>query len=174
MQRALIHNKIYEIRGQKVMLDRDLAELYEVETRILNQAVRRNIRRFPADFMFQLNEQELLNWKSQTVISNSIKMGLRKPPLAFTEQGVSMLSTVLNSERAIAVNIAIMRTFVLVRQHALNYNDLQAKLQKLEKTNNKKFKEIYAALNMLINDKELNEAQKAREPIGFKTNTKSK
>ncbi|MES2882288.1 MAG: ORF6N domain-containing protein, partial [Bacteroidota bacterium] len=124
MELALIQNKIYEIRGQKVMLDRDLAELYEVETRVLNQAVRRNLKRFPADFMFQLTEQELTNWKSQTVISNSINMGLRKPPLAFTEQGVSMLSTVLGSERAIAVNISIMRTFVLVRQHLLNFKEL--------------------------------------------------
>lgn len=151
------------------MLDRDLAEMYEVDTRVLNQAVRRNISRFPADFMFQLTSKELENWKSQIVISNSIKMGLRKPPLAFTEQGVAMLSSVLNSEQAIELNIAIMRTFVLIRQHALNYKELQDKLVKLEKKYNKNFKEIYAALNLLIDDKVVRDEQTNREPIGFKT-----
>lgn len=169
MQLSLIQSKIYEIRGQKVMLDRDLAELYGVETRTLNQAVKRNAKRFPPDFMFQLNEKEMNDWKSQIVISNSIKMGLRKPPFAFTEQGVAMLSSVLNSEKAIDVNIAIMRTFVLVRQHALNYKELQEKLQKLEKTYNKNFKEIYHALNLLLEEKAVQEEQKNREPIGFKT-----
>jgi hypothetical protein len=143
MQLSIIQSKIYEIRGQKVMLDRDLAEIYGVETRILNQAVRRNSSRFPEDFMFQLTEQEFGNWKSQIVISNTEKMGLRKRPLAFTEQGVAMLSSVLNSEKAIEVNIAIIRTFVLVRQHTLNYKELQDKLQKLDKKNAKNFKEIY-------------------------------
>ena len=90
-------SKIYLIRGEKVMLDRDLAKLYEVETRILNQAVRRNEKRFPADFMFLMSKVEMDDWKSQIVISNSEKMGLRKPPLVFTEQGVAMLSSVLNS-----------------------------------------------------------------------------
>ncbi len=151
------------------MLDRDLAELYEVETRALNQAVRRNPKRFPSDFMFQLTEKELRDWKSQFVISNSIKMGLRKPPLAFTEQGVSMLSGVLNSDKAIEVHIAIMKTFVLIRQYALNYKDLQDKLQKIEKKSNKSFKEIYHALNLLLEDRTAQEEQKNRERIGFKT-----
>ena len=128
-----IQNKIYEIRGLKVMLDRDLATLYEVETRILNQAVRRNIDRFPPDFMFQLTAKEFQNWKSQIVTSNSEKMGLRKLPLAFTEQGIAMLSSVLNSEKAINVNIAIIRTFILIRQYALNYKELETKIKKLEK-----------------------------------------
>jgi len=96
-----IMNKIYLIRGKKVMLDRDLAELYGVETRVLNQAVRRNEKRFPVDFMFQLTAKELDDWKSQFVISNKERMGLRKAPLAFTEQGVAQLSSVLNSETAI-------------------------------------------------------------------------
>ncbi len=96
-----IQSKIYVIRGQKVMLDRDLAELYEVETRTLNQKVKRNQRRFPSDFMFQMTKEDIEEWKSQIVISNSIKMGLRKPPYAFTQMGVSMLSSVLNSETAI-------------------------------------------------------------------------
>ncbi|WP_235524254.1 ORF6N domain-containing protein [Pedobacter sp. Hv1] len=98
-------NKIYEIRNQKVMLDRDLAELYGVETRTLNQAVKRNRDRFPEDFMFQLNTQELENWKSQIVISNRERLGLRKAPFVFTEHGVLMLSSVLNSSQAISVNI---------------------------------------------------------------------
>lgn len=106
-----IRTRIHVIRGQQVMLDFDLAELYGVETRVLNQAVRRNIERFPEDFMFQLTDDELRNWKSQIVISNSIKMGLRKNPLAFTEQGVAMLSGVLRSPIAIQVNIRIMRAF---------------------------------------------------------------
>jgi len=106
-----IISKIYLIRGKKVMLDRDLAELYKVETRILNQAVKRNESRFPADFMFRLTAEELKDWKSQNVTSNKEKMGLRKLPLAFTEQGVAMLSSVLNSETAIDVNIQIIRIF---------------------------------------------------------------
>jgi len=111
-----IISKIYMIRGKKVMIDRDLAELYDVETRVLNQAVRRNEKRFPEDFMFQMTKEEMENWKSQIVISNSEKMGLRKPPLVFTEQGVAMLSSVLNSDRAIMVNIQIMRVFTKMRE----------------------------------------------------------
>ncbi len=110
-----IQSKIYLIRGQQVMLDRDLAQMYGVETRVLNQAVKRNIERFPEDFMFQLTDEELINWKSQIVTSNSIKMGLRKPPYAFTELGVAMLSSVLNSKLAIQINMGIMRTFVAIR-----------------------------------------------------------
>mgnify|MGYP001172645654 CR=1 FL=1 len=112
----VIMSKIYFIRGVKVMLDRDLAVLYQVETRILNQAVRRNEKRFPGDFMFQLSKKEMDDWKSQIVISNSEKMGFRKPPLVFTEQGVAMLSSVLNSDRAIMVNIQIIRVFTKIRQ----------------------------------------------------------
>jgi len=102
-----ITNIIYFIRGQKVVLDRDLAELYGVETGQLKRAVRRNIDRFPLDFMFELTKKELEDWRCQFGISNSIKMGLRHPPMAFTEQGVAMLSCVLNSKRAIQVNIQI-------------------------------------------------------------------
>jgi hypothetical protein len=120
MELALIQSKIYVIRGHKVMLDRDLAEMYGVETRVLNQAVKRNMDRFPNDFMFQLTEKEFENWKSQIVISNTIKMGLRKLPYAFTELGVAMLSSVLNSKTAIQINMGIMRAFVAVRQLVLN------------------------------------------------------
>ena len=112
----IIEQKIFMIRRHKVMLDRDLASLYAVKTMVLNQAVKRNINRFPQDFMFQLSKKEMENWISQIVISNKEKMGIRRKPCAFTEQGVAMLSSVLNSERAVQVNIAIMRAFVKLRQ----------------------------------------------------------
>ena len=115
-QLDVIQNKIYEIRGQKVMLDRDLAEMYGVEMRTLNQAVKRNGERFPCDFMFQLTDEETQDWRSQFVMSNSIKMGVRRNPYAFTELGVAMLSSVLNSKVAIQVNMNIMRAFVAIRR----------------------------------------------------------
>ena len=110
-----IENLIRVIRGKQVMLDRDLARLYGVETRVLNQAVQRNIERFPEDFMFQLSKEEFENWKSQIVISNSIKMGARKLPYAFTENGIAMLSSVLRSQQAISINIQVMRAFNAMR-----------------------------------------------------------
>jgi phage regulator Rha-like protein len=129
----VIEGKILLIRGKKVMLDRDLATLYGVETRTLNQAVRRNINRFPEDFMFQFTRGEMENWKSQIVISNKDKMGLRKRPYAFTENGVAMLSSVLSSERAIEVNIQIMRTFTKLREMLLTHKELAHTLAQLEK-----------------------------------------
>jgi ORF6N domain len=168
MQLSVIQNKIYEVRGQKVMFDRDLATMYEVETRVLNQAVRRNIERFPSDFMFQLSDKEFENWKSQIVISNSEKMGLRKRPLAFTEQGVAMLSSVLNSKKAIDVNIAIIRTFVIIRQMAVEHKDLNEKIIKLEKKYNKNFKEVFKALEYLVAEKQHAEDINDRRRIGFK------
>jgi hypothetical protein len=128
-----IINKIYFIRGRKVMLDRDLAVLYGVETKVLNQAVRRNLKRFPDDFMFQLTAGELQNWKSQIVTSNRENLGLRKLPLAFTEQGVAMLSSVLNSETAIEVNIQIIRIFTRMRELLLTHKDILVKLEQIEK-----------------------------------------
>lgn len=172
MQLSLIQSRIYEIKGQKVMLDRDLADLYGVETRVINQSVRRNAGRFPPDFMFQLTAEEFNALRSQIVtLEKGQGRGKHSKylPYAFTEQGVAMLSSVLNSEKAIAVNIVIMRTFVLVRQHALGYKELHEKLQKLEKKYNKNFKEIYHALNLLLNDKAVQDEQQNREPIGFKT-----
>ena len=127
----VIKKRIYEIRGQRVMIDRDLAELYGVETRTLNQAVKRNMERFPEDFLFTLTEQELENWKSQIVISNSIKMGLRKLPLAFTELGIAMLSSVLRSETAIQVNINIMRAFVMIRQTVAAWQSTNMRVEQL-------------------------------------------
>jgi hypothetical protein len=112
-----IMNKIYLVRGHRVMLDRDLAELYDVETKVLKQAVRRNLMRFPKDFMFEMTKKEFENWRSQVVTSNSgDNMGLRYSPYCFTEQGLTMLSCILNSKRAIAVNIQIIRTFHKMRE----------------------------------------------------------
>lgn len=167
----VILNKIFIIRGQKVMIDRDLADLYGVETRVLNQAVRRNIKRFPDDFMFQLTAGELENWKSQIVISNKEKMGMRKPPLAFTEQGVAMLSSVLNSETAILVNIQIIRTFTKIRKMLENQKAILEKLEKLELQNNeheKSIQLIFEYLKQLEEIKHRQLEQEHRKEIGFK------
>jgi hypothetical protein len=171
MQLSQIQNRIYEIRGFKVILDFDLAALYDVETKRLKEAVRRNFERFPADFMFLLTSEEykVLRTQIASLVSEGRGKYAKYPPFAFTEQGVAMLSSVLNSTKAIEVNISIMRTFVLIRQHALNYKELQEKLLQLEKKYNKNFKEIYHALNLLLEDKESQEQQNKREPIGFKT-----
>ncbi len=126
-------SKIYLLRGRKIMLDRDLAEMYGVETRTLNQAVKRNFRRFPEDFMFQMTEEELDDWKSQNVRSNKEKMGLRKLPNVFTEQGVAMLSGVLNSETAIEVNIRIMRVFTKLRESLMANQEILLKLEQLDR-----------------------------------------
>ncbi len=127
-----IQNKIYTIRGVQVMLDRDLAGLYQVETKALNQAVKRNIDRFPKDFMFQLSNEEFDNWRSQFVTSNSDKMGLRRPPYAFTEQGVSMLSSVLKSKIAIDISIQIIRTFVNMRKFISSNNLIHERFERIE------------------------------------------
>jgi hypothetical protein len=124
---------IQVIRGQRVMLDRDLADLYGVRTQVLNQAVRRHLGRFPDDFMFQPTPQETQNWRSRIVTSNlAALMGMRRRPLAFTEQGVAMLSSVLNSERAVEINIAIMRAFVKLRQAVLFDASLAERMEKAE------------------------------------------
>lgn len=148
--RDIIEKKIFVIRGQKVMLDRDLADLYGVETRVLNQAVRRNTSRFPGDFMFWLTEKEMENWISQIVISNKQKMGIRKRPYAFTEQGVAMLSSVLNSERAVQVNIHIMRVFIGLRKAAFTYAVLRRKIEEMEQKYDKQFKIVFDALKKLL------------------------
>ena len=162
----VITSKIYLMRGMKVMIDKDLAILYGVETRSLNQAVKRNIKRFPKDFMFQLNEKEVMNWKSQIVISNSEKMGLRKNPYAFTEQGVAMLSSVLNSDRAIMVNIQIIRIFTKMREMLLMHKDILLKLEKIElevSDHDEKIKLIFEYLKQL-----LIQPKQDRTQIGFK------
>ena len=162
----LVMNKIYFIRGQKVMLDRDLAGLYKVETRTLNQAVRRNIYRFPEDFMFQLTAKEFENWISQIVISNSEKMGFRKRPFAFTEQGVAMLSGVLNSPAAIAVNIQVIRVFTRMRALLLTHKDILLQLEKLEKKTGRHDEQIVLIFDYL--KKLISPAPQPRRRIGFR------
>jgi hypothetical protein len=164
-----ILNKIHIVRGEKVMLDRDLAQLYNVETRSLNQAIKRNIKRFPKDFMFQLNENEFSNLISQNVISSW--GGVRKLPFAFTEQGVAMLSSILNSDIAIEVNIRIIRVFTKMREYALTHKEILLQLSKLEKEtkgNSKDIENIFAVLKELIEKQ--NKPVPPRNPIGFKTN----
>src|SRR5690606_21415184 len=169
MELTIVKDKIYVSRGCKVMLDFDLEELYGAETRLLKQAVRRNIDRFPDDFMFELSENELKDWRSQFVMSNpSNRMGLRYPPFAFTEQGVAMLSSVLKSKKAIAVNIAIMRAFVMLRQHLTDYDNLKEQIEQLEKEMNVKFKDIHQALNYLLQKDNVQTEQENRKRIGFK------
>ena len=150
---------IYLIRGEKVMLDSDLADLYGVETRVLLQAIRRNRDRFPEDFMFQFSEEELENWRSQIVMSNpAAKMSLRRPPYAFTELGVAMLSTVLRSQTAIQVNIAIMRTFVRVREILATHRDLARKVEE----HDRQISNLYKVVEKLL---ALPEPKK--NPIGY-------
>jgi hypothetical protein len=151
-----IERSILLIRGQKVLLDMDLAQLYGVETRALVQAVNRNRSRFPADFMFQLSKRELDDWRSHFVMSNpGTKMGLRRPPYAFTEQGVAMLSSVLRSERAVAVNIEIMRTFVKLREMLAGHAELAQRLQELEKKYDAQFRVVFDAIRQLMAPPEL-------------------
>jgi hypothetical protein len=145
-----IVSKIYLIRNSKVMLDRDLADLYEVETKALKQAVRRNIDRFPPDFMFELSKEEFEKWRSQFVTSNADKMGLRYKPMAFTEQGVAMLSSVLRSKRAIQVNIQIMRAFTQLRQMLSSHEDLKRKIEEMEERYDEQFKIVFEAIKQLI------------------------
>ena len=130
----VIISKIYIIRGQKVMLDRDLAELYGVETRTLKQSVRRNADRFPNDFMFEMTGKEFKRWGKENITTPADIMGLRHPPFCFTEQGVTMLSCVLNSKKAIDVNIRIIRIFTRMREMLLTHKDILLKLEQLEKS----------------------------------------
>jgi hypothetical protein len=129
----IIMNKIYLFRSKKVMIDRDLAELYGVETKRLKEAVRRNISRFPEDFMFEMDGDELENWRTQFASSNSDRLGLRYPPFCFTEQGVTMLSCILNSERAIAVNIQVIRIFTKMKELLITNKEILLQLEKIER-----------------------------------------
>lgn len=158
-----IEAKIFLFRGFKVMLAQDLALLYGVETRTLNQAVSRNRERFPEDFMFQLTENEVLSLRSQFVISNSERGGTRYSPYAFTEQGVAMLSSVLKSKQAILVNIQIIRAFTKLRE-MMNENDsLRLKLEVLEKRFDEQFKVVFDALRRILTVEDSPKAE-----IGFK------
>ncbi|RZJ51366.1 MAG: ORF6N domain-containing protein [Flavobacterium sp.] len=163
-----ISNKIYFIRGQKVMLDRDLAILYGIETKVFKQAVKRNISRFPEDFMFELNKSEFENWRSQFVTSNSDKMGLRHIPMAFTEHGVLMLSSILKSNKAIQTNIQIMRIFTKVRQMILDTTEIKVDILQIQKkleNHDKNIELVFSYLDELTEKKE-NETDRVK--IGFK------
>jgi hypothetical protein len=154
------------------MLDFDLAGMYEVENRALKQAVKRNLDRFPLDFMFQLTKKE---WQEVITNCDNLPEGIKfspATPFAFTEQGVSMLSSVLKSKKSIQVNIAIMRAFVVVRQFAISNKDLKSKLQELETKYNKQFKDVYDAINYLLQKDKQEIAFKDRKQIGFKTKEK--
>jgi hypothetical protein len=149
-----ITGKIFLIRSRNVMLDRDLAALYKVETKVLKQAVRRNIDRFPSDFMFELTGTEFKKWRSQFVTSKGDRMGLRYKPMVFTEQGVAMLSSVLRSKRAIRVNIQIMRAFIKLRQMYISNKDLKRKLAAMERKYDEQFQIVFEAIKQLIEEDE--------------------
>ena len=166
VRQEVIEGKIYMIRGHKVMLDSDLAELYEVETRTLVQAVKRKIQRFPQDFMFQLNYQEVAALRSQSVISKIGRAGRRYSPYVFTGQSVAMLSSVLNSERAIQVNIAIMRSFVKIREMLSAHKDLARKLEDMEKKYDSQFRVVFDAIRELMTPPAVK-----KEKIGFRRET---
>jgi hypothetical protein len=164
----LVVNKIYFLRNHKVMLDRDLATLYGIETRVLKQAVRRNIVRFPEDFMFELTKEEFENWRSQFATSNSDKMGLRYAPMVFTEHGVLMLSSVLNSEKAIQTNIQIIRIFTKIRQMLVDTTELSLDVEKIKKKIDNQGKNIELVFQYLDELLEKKDTKKEREKIGYK------
>ena len=172
MQLHKIETKIYEIRGHKVMLDFDLAELYEVETKRLKEAVRRNINRFSDDFMFELTRKEYNILRTQFATLEKGKGKYSKfNPFAFTKLGVAMLSSILKSSKAIHANIYIMRAFVFIRQHALTNKDLTEKLKELETKYDRQFKDVYEAMNYLLTKDKQEIEQKQRKRIGFKNAT---
>ena len=174
MDLQIIQNKIFEVRSCRVMLDYHLAELYQVETRALKQAVKRNIERFPGDFMFVLTQEEanllLSTGVSQNVIPPAYNFGVAMP-MAFTEQGVAMLSSVLRSKVAIEVNISIMRAFVLMRQMAIGYEELLKRIEELEVSTDAQFNELYQVLTQLLSQ---SKQQKERRPVGFVTYNRGK
>ena len=167
MELAVINQKIYTIRNVKIMLDKDLAELYEVETRVLNQAVKRNIELFPTDFMFQLTKEEHENMSSQFVMTSKTKRPNSALPFAFTEHGVAMLSNVLKSKQARLISVEIVRAFIALKKFALSNQELILRLNEIEVKYNQKFSDIHQALNYLIQKDKKSISQKQREKIGF-------
>ena len=153
---------VFQVRGEKVLIDTDLAELYGVATKVLNQAVKRNLDRFPADFMFQLTPEEWQGMRSQTVTASRRNIGAL--PYAFTEQGVAMLSSVLRSQRAVEVNIAIMRTFVQLRRLMDSNHDLRLRIEAMETRYDEQFSQVFDAIKQLIAE---DKTRKAKRPIGF-------
>ena len=165
-----IMDKIFLIRDQKVMLDRDLAELYGVETKRLKEAVKRNLFRFPEDFMFELTKEEFDNWRTQFATSNSDRMGLRYSPMVFTEHGVLMLSSVLNSKKGIAVNIQIMRIFTRIRQMLTDTLGLKLEIEDIKnkvQNQDKNIELVFSYLDELITRQE---EKPERKRIGYNTN----
>ena len=164
----VVMTKIFVVRDQKVMIDRDLAELYGVETKRLKEAVRRNIERFPEDFMFEMTKQEFENWRTQFATSSSDKKGLRYAPFCFTEQGVTMLSCVLNSEMAIKINIQIVRIFTRIRETLTDNLSIKLEIEEIKKklqNQDKNIELVFTYLDELI---EKQENPKSRKQIGFK------
>ena len=166
MELTTIKNSIHEIRGKRVILDYELAKMYEVETRVLKQAVRRNIDRFPEDFMFEMTEEEMKNLTSQFVMSSW--GGTRHGTFAFTEQGIAMLSSVLKSKLAIQINISIMRAFVMMRQWSLTYHELAERLDELERKHGQRFDGIEQVLNYFIQKDKQSTQQDQRKQVGYK------
>jgi len=164
----IISSKIYLVNGYKVMLDRDLAELYGVETKYLKRQVKRNIDRFPKDFMFEMSQKDFEKWRSQFVTSKEDKMGLRYAPFCFTEHGVLMLSSVINSTRATEVNIQIMRTFTKLREILLDTTEIRLEIEKMKKKLDNHDKNIDLVLNYLDELIEKSENPPKRKQIGFK------
>ena len=167
MELQIIQNKIFEIRGMRVMIDFDLAEMYEIETKRLKEAVRRNINRFPPDFMFELDREEYNFLRTQFATLEKPGRGKysKYQPFAFTEQGVAMLASILNSPKAIEINISIVRAFIALRKYALGYNQLNQKLENFMIETNMQFNDIYQALTELASKEALKE--KSRNPIGY-------
>ena len=164
MELQIIQNKIFEVRGYRVMLDFDLAELYNVKTKVLKQAVKRNIQRFPSDFMFELDKEEFHQLVTNCdQFPESLKHS-SVSPMVFTEQGVAMLSTVLRSQTAIDVNISMMRAFVLMGQMVIGYDELLKRIEELEESTDAQFSEIYQALTQLLSKPD----PKPRKPIGYR------
>ena len=170
MQLQAIQNKIYSVRNQNVMFDFDLAEMYQVETRVLKQAVRRNLERFPKDFMFELTDAEYDSLRSQIVTLKNLGRGKHSKylPFVFTEQGVAMLSSVLRSKVAIEVNISVIRAFVFMRQYALSHKELTEKLNQLENKYDQQFNDVSEAINFLLKKDSQETVQKQRNPIGYR------
>lgn len=171
MELLNIQQMIHEIRGQQVLLDFDLAKLYGTQTKRLKEAVRRNIERFPKDFMFELTQEEYTVLRTQIASLKPSGRGRHSkyPPFAFNEQGVAMLSSVLNTPKAIEVNIQIIRAFVFLRKYALSHKELTAQLKELEKKYDRQFKDVFDALNYLLNKDIKEKEQHDRKRIGFKS-----
>jgi len=162
-----IQNRIYEFRDQRVMLDFDLARLYEVETRVLNQAVKRNLDLFPSDFLFRLNQEEWNMMLSQIVMTYPVKRPKTALPLAFTEHGVAMLANVLKSMKARQTSVMIIRAFIALKQFSHNYKELAEKIKILEEQYQKSFKDIYEVINYLLEKDAEDMEQQDRRRIGY-------